>query len=85
MNTTQYIVSVSSLEEYYQCSVRFNTVGALTYTVKIPKVPMLGSMFGTCTCGVPKRDGLPCIHMVVLAKGGDMNNESFTRVSIMPY
>jgi len=85
VNTTQFTVTVSSLEECYQCTVRFNKVGALTYTVKIPKVPTLGSMFGTCTCGIPKRDGLPCIHMVVLAKGGNINHVSFTRVSVMPY
>ena len=55
------------------------------YTVKIPKESTHGSRFGSCTCGVPKRDGLPCVHMVVLAKGGHIDDPGFTRLSVMPY
>jgi len=43
------------------------------------------SMFGRCTCGVPKRDGVPCIHMAVLVLAGDLPEPMLTQVSIMPY
>ena len=54
------------------------------YYLTIPKVSVGGSRFGTCTCGIPKRDGIPCAHMVVLAKGGQIDDRGFTRVSVMP-
>ena len=42
-----------------------------------------GSRFGTCTCGKPAKDGLPCQHMIVVAKSVAI--EGLTRVKIMPY
>ena len=47
--------------------VRKNLV-TMEYQVRIPKVAYLGSYFGTCTCGIPARDGMPCKHMVVIVK-----------------
>jgi hypothetical protein len=39
------------------------------YTVLTPDEEVKnGSRFGLCTCGVPKHDGIPSKHMVVLAK-----------------
>ncbi len=42
-----------------------------------------GSRFGTCTCGYPKKEGVPCKHMVAIVKVGAI--ATLTRVVIMPY
>ncbi len=31
------------------------------YSVNLPKSATLGSRFGKCTCGFPKKEGIPCI------------------------
>ena len=54
------------------------------YTVVIPKQPgKHGSRFGSCTCGFPKKEGLPCEHMVFIVKVG--NIPGLSRLEIMPY
>ncbi len=51
----------------------------------VPLLPteMMGLRFGTCTCGRPKTDGVPCRHMVVIAMSPKI--EGLTRTHIMPY
>ncbi len=55
------------------------------YTVAIPKLPTNGSFFGRCKCGVPKRDGVPCVHMTVLVDVGDIPIQEFIRVSLISF
>ncbi len=43
----------------------------------------MGLQFGTCTCGQPKTDGVPCRHMVVVAMSSKI--EGLIRIHIMPY
>jgi hypothetical protein len=41
------------------------------YSVVIPKGGQIhGSRFGTCSCGYPKKEGVPCNHMVAIVKVG---------------
>ena len=49
----------------------------------IPKIPIRGSYFGSCTCGVDKRDDVPCEHMAVVAAGSRVKD--VTRDNIFPY
>ena len=51
--------------------------------MKLPKVAYNGSHFGTCTCGVPAKEGIPCPHMVVIVKSS--NIPILTRSNIMPF
>jgi hypothetical protein len=45
------------------------------YVVIIPKVGSdHGSRFGSCTCGFPKKEGIPCDHMVAIVKLGAVAN-----------
>jgi hypothetical protein len=54
------------------------------YKVEIPKEGLVhGSCFGTCTCGFPTKEGLPCDHMVSIVKVGLIPN--LARVQIMPF
>ena len=41
------------------------------------------SVLGSCTCGVDKRDAVPCEHMAVVAAGSRVKN--VTRDNIFPY
>jgi hypothetical protein len=53
------------------------------YSVNLPKSTTLGSRFGKCTCGFPKKDGIPCQHMVAIFKLGRI--DGLTRAAIMPH
>jgi hypothetical protein len=80
-----YTRDVQEMNTYYHCTVCRIAGGGVVYTITIPKAERLGSLFGTCNCGIPKRDGIPCRHMAVLADAGDIPNPLFTRLSVMPY
>jgi hypothetical protein len=51
--------------------------------VIIPKSDTLGSRFGKCTCGFPKKEGIPCQHMVAVSKLGRI--DGLTSTAIMPH
>jgi hypothetical protein len=52
------------------------------YLVFIPKEGQIhGSQFGTCSCGCPKKEGVPCDHMVAIVKVGAI--ATLTRVAII--
>jgi hypothetical protein len=53
------------------------------YNVIIPKSDTLGSRLGKCTCGFPKKEGIPCQHMVAVSKLEKING--LTRIAIMPH
>jgi hypothetical protein len=53
------------------------------YSVIIPKSDTLGSRFGKCTCGFPKKEGIPCQHMAAVSKLGRI--DGLTRTAIMPH
>jgi hypothetical protein len=53
------------------------------YSVNIPKSVTLGSRFGNCTCGFPKKEGIPCQHMVAVSKLGRI--DGLTRIAIVPH
>ena len=57
--------------------------GLREYIVKLPKVAYNGSHFGTCTCGVHSKEGIPCLHMVVIVKLSNIPH--ITRSTIMPF
>ncbi len=53
------------------------------YVVKIPREAQEHrSRFGSCTCSFPKKEGIPCDHMVAIVKAGRIPNMS--RVTLMP-
>ena len=52
-------------------------------TVIIPKVPTKGSYFGECTCGLDKRDAVPCEHMAAIVVSSRIG--VLTRHNIMPF
>ena len=85
VRVNDYQCTVAVTDTIFECTVRRMAANASVYDVQIPREAVMGSRFGKCTCGVPKRDGIPCQHMVVLAKGGHINDQGFTRLSVMPH
>ena len=78
-----YRLNVTHEETSHRCTVS-RLLSNNQYIVNIPiEEDSCGSRFGTCTCGKPAKDGLPCQHMVVVVKG--IAIEGLIRVSIMPY
>jgi hypothetical protein len=65
ISSFDFTITVSEDLYGYQCTVRrnVNTTSRVGGTVTIPKEPLRGSYFGTCTCGVDTHDAVPCEHM----------------------
>ena len=82
VNLMEYRISINNCDSFHRI-----TVGRMTstneYMVIIPVEETMGSRFGTCTCGKPKTDGVPCRHMVVVAMSSKI--ECLNRIHIMPY
>ena len=85
VNVNEFSCEVEELESSYLCTVSRLAANSNMCSVTIPRESMYGSRFGSCNCGVPQRDGKPCVHMVVLAKGGHIQDPGFTRLSVMPH
>ncbi len=68
---------------WYYGTVSKNTEAARDYHVRLPRESFNGSHFGSCTCGVPSKEGLPCKHMVVMVKSSVI--PTLTRINIMPH
>ncbi len=68
----------------HRCTVK-STLKASSkkFTVVIPmEEDEFGSHFGTCTCGKPAKEGIPCQHMVVVAKTAAIDD--LARIAIIP-
>ncbi len=62
--------------------MRKNITGAKDFLVTLRQKKHLGSHFGTCTCGVPSKEGVPCKHMVAIVKSTMF--EGMKRTDIIP-
>ena len=82
MNQREYRLDVTEVENGHVAKVSKTNANAKQFVVFIPKEETLGSRFGSCTCGVPATEGIPCRHMVVLAKSNVIHG--LTRVKTMP-
>jgi hypothetical protein len=82
VNQREYRLDVTEVENGHVAKVSKTNANAKQFVVFKPKEETLGSRFGSCTCGVPATEGIPCRHMVVLAKSNVIHG--LTRVKMMP-
>jgi len=79
--------------EYREYSISIvNGIERVTFTVarvgKVARecyflvVPIMDSVFGGCTCGSPKVNGVPCHHMIAVVKSSRV--EGLTSTNSMP-
>ena len=82
MNQHEYRLDGTEVENEHVEKVSKTNANAKQFVVFIPKKETLGSHFGSCTCGVPVTEGIPCRHIVVLVKS--IMIHGLTRVNTMP-
>ena len=85
VSVNEYSCEAEEMEMSYECLVSRHAVNTNMYSVTIPKVSYYGSRFEKCNWCPPQCDGKPCMHMIMLAKGGQINDPGFTRLSVMPH
>ena len=79
-----YHYNMTEYTEYHNFVVSKKSAASREYVVVIPKVGLdHGSHFGMCTCSFPAKEGIPCDHMVAIAKCGAVPN--LTTIGIMPF
>ena len=82
VNPREYQLNITNCDTFHRVTVSRMT-STNEYTVIIPVNEYKGTRFGSCTCGKPKTDGIPCRHMVVVAMSSKI--DGLTRIYIMPY
>ena len=68
INALDFTITIVSQISSYKCTVCQNMTASRHPMGKVVvlKEPLKGSFLGTCTCGVDKRDSIPCKHMAAL-------------------
>jgi hypothetical protein len=80
-----YRVHMTELRDSLKFVISKKSTATREYSVILPKMPSVhGSKFGSCTCGFPRKEGVPCDHMVAIVKQGIVV-PSITRVELMPF
>ncbi len=82
VNQMEWRINIVKCDNFHRITVSRMT-STNEYKVIIPVEETMGSRFGTCTCGRPKKDGVPCRHMVVIAML--LKIEGLIRTHTMPY
>ncbi len=82
VNPMEWRINILKCDDFHRITVsRISSHNE--YNDIIPVDATTRSQFGMCTCGKPKKDGVPCRHMVVIAMLSKI--EGLTRTHIMPY
>ncbi len=63
-----YHITVIPIEDSHRATGTKCSINATKFTVVIPAMGKSESIFGTCNCGKPAKDGVPCKHMVAVVK-----------------
>ncbi len=70
-NTLLFQIHVSKNTTDHTATICKKSSPQREYSVVIPKGGQIHeSRFGTCSCGYPKKEGMPCNHMVAIVKVG---------------
>jgi hypothetical protein len=56
-------------EDHHAAVVSKKSASEREYTVIIPNTDTMRLRYGMCTCGYPKKEGIPCNHMRRLGHG----------------
>jgi hypothetical protein len=83
IHARDYKMQMTEADNNYVATVRKIAANSKEFTVTLPKEERMGSKFGSCTCGKPAKDGIPCRHMVVVVKSATI--DGLSRIGIMPY
>jgi hypothetical protein len=82
-NHRDYTITREAHDTYHEYTVRGNHNGSVTQTVKVTREEVYGVRGNSCTCGVTQTGGVPCRHVIAIAKSG--RGEGLNIVNAMPY
>ena len=82
-NHHDYTITRETHDTVHEYKVQGNHNGSQTQTVCIVKDAMYGCHGSECTCGNTQTDGVPCRHIMAIAKSGW--GEGLNIVNVMPY
>ncbi len=83
VNLLEFKIHLMDNKGHHAAVVSKKSTSKREYTVIIPKTDIIGSRFGKCTCGYPRKEGIPCDHMVAVFKLGRINQLS--RIAVMSH
>jgi hypothetical protein len=83
VSVQDFKVNLAENNNHHTATVSKKSTSEREYTMIIPKTDTLGSRFGKCTCGFPKKEGTPNHHMVALSKLGRI--DGLTGTVVMPH
>jgi hypothetical protein len=83
VNAQYFKIYLTDNKHHHTTVVSKKSTSKREYTVIIPKTDTMGSRFGKCTCGYPKKEGIPCDYMVAVSMLGRING--LTRIAVMPH
>ncbi len=83
VNVQDFKVNLAEKDDHHTAILSKKSTSAREYTMIIPKTDTLGSRFGKCTCGFPKKEGIPCQQMVAVSTLGRI--DGLTRTAVMPH
>ncbi len=79
-----YHMQMTNLPDSHKFVISKKSTAMREYIVVLPKIPSdHGSKFGYCTCGFPRKEAIPCNHMVAIVKQGAVPN--ITRVELKQF
>jgi hypothetical protein len=80
VNVQDFKVHLTENIYHHTAIVSKKPAGEREYSMIIQKSDTLGTRFGKCTCGFPKKEGIPCQHMVAVSKLGRIDGLAKTAV-----
>ena len=84
LHPKHFSFQLKDIDDYMEVRVkRINVPGKREEVVTLPKYPVNGSYFGTCTCGATQTDAVPCEHMSVVALSAIIRPQ-ISPMNIMP-
>jgi hypothetical protein len=64
-----YRMQMTNHPNYHKFVILKKSMAIREYIVVLSKMPLdHGSLFGSCTCGFPRKEAIPCNHMVAIVK-----------------
>ena len=68
LTPSHFVFYLRDFDDHIEMRVqRINVTGTKEQVVTLPKYPVNGLHFGTCTCGADKTNAVPCEHMAAIA------------------
>jgi hypothetical protein len=59
VNVQDFKINLAENDNHHTAIVSKKSASEREYTMIIPKTDTMGSRFGKCTCGFPKKEGIP--------------------------